>query len=183
MKYLTKEQWHRDPQVPDGINVVFMGKWGVGKTTLIRNLLRFNESAEECLPENIYEYREKPTPATLEEKMNIKSRVPVYRKKVIELGHIFIIVFAVDNKRSFEYATELKEEIFEMKGQNVPFVVVGNKSDRRQSNSEEVSYEFADLVVSVDWEKSYEEVSATENFGIDGLFCTVVKQQSLASCE
>lgn len=160
-----------------------MGYSGVGKTATIRRLLKEIEIKGNSRIENIYEYREKQS-------THIVPASPVtlsFRRRALEIGDIFVLVFAVNNLCSFEYAAELKDEICEIKGREVPIIFVGNKSDLRNSkmascdSADHVSYAYADLEVSVEWEKIYDEVSAENGSGFESLLSNIAQQEHLIS--
>ena len=45
------------------------------------------------------------------------------------MGHAFILVYAIDDTESFDKVSSLREEIIRLKGDDVPIMVVGNKTD------------------------------------------------------
>ena len=100
---------------------------------------------------------------------------PAMRKLEIQRSHAFVLVFAIDDKDSFQKVEELREEILQEKEGDVPpqIVVVGNKADR--DTHRHVSREEADTIVSLDWEHRYIETSAKSNVNIDAVFEQVLR--------
>ena len=191
MKYLSRGVLDRELHSSEGINVMVMGPAKVGKTSVIKGLLKQLEKNDDNQTKNIYEYRDGSTTGALDEKSPPSTPVSTaYRRRAIRLGEIFVLVFAVDNHSAFDYVEKLKDEICAMKGNDVPLIFVGNKSDLRKKRSkqdkmdtnEHVSYAFADLMVSVEWEKTYEEVSATNNAGFERLLNSIEKEQLVRQC-
>ena len=103
----------------------------------------------------------------------------------MNLGDVFVLVFGIDDPNSFDFVEMLKDELSQIKGYDVPIIVVGNKSDLRRKNDKSdgpetgkhVSYAFADLMVSVDWEKTYEEVSVKKNSGFESLLSSIKRKE------
>ena len=52
----------------------------------------------------------------------------------MNLGDVFVLVFAIDDPNSFDFLEMLKDELCQIKGYDVPIIVFGNKSDPRRKN-------------------------------------------------
>ena len=182
MKYLSRDTWDRELHSSEDINIVVMGKTKVDKTSVIKNIIRQLERRGEGQNKSIYEYRERTT----RHSPPLPVSTPL-RKEAMNLGDVFVRVFAIDDPNSFDFIEMLKDELCQIKGYDVPIIVVGNKSDLRKKNDrsggsetgKHVSYAFADLMVSVDLEKTYEEVSVKKNSGFESLLSSIEKKERL----
>jgi GTPase SAR1 family protein len=95
-------------------------------------------------------------------------------------GDIFILVYSIDNRESFEEVKHLHEQILQTKGQSttgggrlkrknlVPIVIVGNKCDKEHSRAVETSEmkELSDSYPSC----ACIEASAKKNINIEEIF-------------
>ena len=95
------------------------------------------------------------------------------RDQYMRTGEGFLLVFAVDNAKSFEEISQFREEIKYFKdGEDVPMVLVGNKCDLPTRNM--------DMAQAKDVAKSYSipfiETSAKTRMGVDGAFYTLVRE-------
>ena len=87
----------------------------------------------------------------------------------------FILVYSVDNTESFDCLSDLRDVIISVKGENVPIVVAGNKSELTMRKVHSI---MADCVVTMDWENPHFEVSAKTNHNITQLFRKVLEHPS-----
>jgi GTPase SAR1 family protein len=77
-----------------------------------------------------------------------------------------LLVFSVSDLASFEEASRLRDLVQQQRGEELPLVVVGNKTDlTRQITSEE-----AEATVLCDWENGYVECCAKDNLNIAAIF-------------
>ncbi len=80
----------------------------------------------------------------------------------INFGDGFLLVFALNDKESWEFLVQRRDRILKMKkGENSPIVVVGNKRDlerERVFTSEEIER------YTKEWGCPYIETSATVSF-------------------
>ncbi|XP_013907511.1 PREDICTED: dexamethasone-induced Ras-related protein 1 [Thamnophis sirtalis] len=103
---------------------------------------------------------------------------PAMRRLSILTGDVFILVFSLDNRDSFEEVQRLKQQILETKSclknktkENieVPLVICGNKGDRdfyREVESREI-----EQLLGQDSKKCpYFEISAKKNSSLDEMF-------------
>ena len=79
----------------------------------------------------------------------------------INSGDGFLLVFALNDKESWEFLLDLKERILKMKkGENPPILIVGNKKDLE----DERVFTKADIEkFTKEWNYQYMETSATVN--------------------
>ena len=176
MKYLSKGSWDRELNSPEDVNIVFMGAEKVGKKSVIKSVIRQLERKGKDHTKSIYECRERTTGSTPPGPVSL-----ALRREAMKLGDIFVLVFAIDDQSSFDYVQMLKDELLEIKGFFVPIIVVGNKADLRKYEGSDpgrfVSFPFADLMVCVDWDRPYEEVSVKKNAGFKSLVKSIEKQE------
>ena len=157
----------------DGFNIVVMGSSKVGKTTLIKRLLRLNDGKPDNILENIYEYR-----FGAENILRTKgSQEPPLLSRAISTGNAFLLLFSVYDCDSFEYANQLRDLIVGSKGESTPIICVGLTDEQNKPRKREISFEFADLVISCDWENKYQEVSLTTFSGLTELYEEALCQQ------
>lgn len=92
-------------------------------------------------------------------------------------GDVFVLVFSLDNRESFNEVQRLKRQIYETKSclknktkenLSVPLVICGNKWDREFQR--EVAREEIDQLVSGDEQCAYFEISAKRNTNVDLMF-------------
>uniref|UniRef100_A0A1I8A385 GTP-binding protein Rheb n=1 Tax=Steinernema glaseri TaxID=37863 RepID=A0A1I8A385_9BILA len=81
----------------------------------------------------------------------------------------YILVYAIDDKRSFEIMQTIHDKIIDSIGDiHVPLVVVGNKQDL-QHNSRMVPYQEGERLAQ-QWHASFIEASAKDNTEVDRIF-------------
>ena len=79
----------------------------------------------------------------------------------------FILVYSVEDMVSFDCLSDLRDTILSSRGETVPIVVAGNKSDLTIRKVHSI---MADCIVTIDWEHPHFEVSAKTNHSITQLF-------------
>ncbi|MEW8545918.1 MAG: GTP-binding protein [Candidatus Thiodiazotropha sp.] len=149
------------------IRVALMGAKGVGKSSIAQRYVhkRFSDEYKETIEEVYLKQVGHRTIEILDTCGD--DSFPVMRQLVIDSCHAFILVYAVDDVRSFDYVSDLRDRIISKRGSLVPIIVVGNKSDL---TIRKVSDVLADCIVSIDWENKYHEVSAKTNHNVTLLF-------------
>ncbi|XP_051905814.1 dexamethasone-induced Ras-related protein 1-like [Hippocampus zosterae] len=104
---------------------------------------------------------------------------PATRRLSILTGDVFVLVFSLDNRDSFQEARRLKRQISETKSRlrnktkesaEVPLVICGNKCDREFQR--QVLREEAEQLAGADEGRrcAYFEVSAKKNTNVDRMF-------------
>ena len=86
----------------------------------------------------------------------------------ISFGDGFLLVFAINDKTSFDYIPSKIEHIIKLKhDKTFPMILVGNKQDL--SNNKEVSYDDAKKLAD-SWNIEYIETSVKTTFNCDEAF-------------
>ena len=92
----------------------------------------------------------------------------------ITFGEGFLLVFAINDKESFELLEKKRERIIKGKhGENIPMLLVGNKQDL--SNKREVPYDDA-KALATKWGIDYIETSAKTKFNCKEAFETLTRK-------
>nr|XP_046190852.1 dexamethasone-induced Ras-related protein 1-like [Oncorhynchus gorbuscha] len=111
---------------------------------------------------------------------------PAMRRLSILTGDVFILVFSLDNRDSFQEVQRLKRQIYETKSclknktkenVDVPIVICGNKCDREFNR--EVQNEEIEKLVAGDEQCAYYEISAKRNTNVDQMFQTLFTMAKL----
>lgn len=101
-------------------------------------------------------------------------------------GDVFILVFSLDNRDSFQEVQRLKRQIYETKSclrnktkenVDVPLVICGNKCDR--DFYREVQEDEIEQLVGGDEHCAYFEISAKKNTNVDQMFQTLFTMAKL----
>ena len=101
---------------------------------------------------------------------------PGMRDVSITSSDAFILVFSFDSYESWEEVGKLRDMIQVDKGDDIPIVVVGNKSDLRSMADPRIPVESLEAIVTFDWENGYVECSAKERFNINKIFKELLQQ-------
>ncbi|XP_005996755.1 dexamethasone-induced Ras-related protein 1 [Latimeria chalumnae] len=113
---------------------------------------------------------------------------PAMRRLSILTGDVFILVFSLDNRYSFEEVQRLKQQITETKlclknktKENIdaPLVICGNKGDKEFCR--EVQTEDIEQLIAGDKNCAYFEISAKRNSNVDMMFQTLFTMAKLPS--
>ncbi|KAL0993456.1 hypothetical protein UPYG_G00108160 [Umbra pygmaea] len=170
--------------------MVILGSTKVGKTAIISRFL--NGKVEEQYTPTIEDFHRKF--------YSIRGDVyqldildtsgnhpfPAIRRLSILTGDVFILVFSLDNRDSFQEVQRLKRQIYETKSclknktkenVDVPIVICGNKCDRELSR--EIQNEEIEQLVSGDEQCAYYEISAKWNTNVDQMFQTLFTMAKL----
>jgi len=83
-----------------------------------------------------------------------------------------LLVFSVADLHSFEEVSRIRDLVQSVKGEEVPIVVVGNKTDLPR----EISKEEVEATVMFDWENGYMECCAKDNINITDVFKELLNQ-------
>lgn len=113
--------------------VVVFGEARTGKSSLIRTFLgeTFTDDYEPTV-EDFYSkqilYNDKNYQVDIIDTCGSEN-FPAMRRVDIQKADAILLVYSLDNPRSFERLEQLREEIFQERGHNLPVMVVANKSD------------------------------------------------------
>ena len=115
--------------------IAFMGEDGVGKSALINQIVdkkfleKYNPTVSNHLT-HVVEFEGHLCVCLLVDTAGVDD-FPAMRKLAISKGNAFVVVYAVDNRKSFETAKKLIREIKLLKSsaEEIRVVLVGNKND------------------------------------------------------
>lgn len=155
--------------------IVVMGSSKVGKSTFIKKLLCFNDSRYKLSGkkiDNLFEYREYTDAFHTDE-------VPKLRYRALETGNLFVMLFSVNDIDSFNFVNKLREQIVETKGNDVSIIFIGLTPEQTCSKqlSRSISFEFADLVISCDFESKYFELLLSQESEFEKVYDEILRYQ------
>ncbi|XP_012688745.1 dexamethasone-induced Ras-related protein 1-like [Clupea harengus] len=192
IKKMTPAEIEFDIPAKNCYRMVIMGSTKVGKTAIISRFL--NERFDDQYTPTIEDFHRKF--------YSIRGDVyqldildtsgnhpfPAMRRLSILTGDVFILVFSLDNRDSFQEVQRLKKQILETKSclknktkENtaVPLVICGNKCDRELYR--EVKDEEIEQLVGGDENCAYFEISAKRNANVDQMFSKLFTMAKLPS--
>ncbi|CAL8306995.1 unnamed protein product [Boreogadus saida] len=190
IKKMSPSESEYDIPAKNCYRMVILGSTKVGKTAIVSRFL--NSRFEEQYTPTIEDFHRKL--------YSIKGDVyqldildtsgnhpfPAMRRLSILTGDVFILVFSLDNRDSFQEVQRLKRQIFETKSclknktkehVDVPLVICGNKSDRDMHR--EVQPEDIEQLLAGDEKCAYFEISAKRNENVDKMFQTLFTMAKL----
>jgi len=98
---------------------------------------------------------------------------PVMRRLAIARGDAFLIVYAVNNAYSFDIARQMRQLVYEIKGDvinsSIPMLIVGNKCDVNV-NVREIARDYAETVIRDDWTTNFIETTCHERESVLNAF-------------
>uniref|UniRef100_A0A3Q3WJB4 GTP-binding protein n=1 Tax=Mola mola TaxID=94237 RepID=A0A3Q3WJB4_MOLML len=157
--------------------VVLLGDHGVGKTSLAGIFAGITEKDEQP-GEDTYERTltvdgEKTTLIVMDTWENDKLDVSA-QDDCLNIGSAYVIVYSVTNRSSFDSASELRITLRRARqAENIPIILVGNKSDLVRSREVAVEEGRACAVV---FDCKFIETSASLQHNVAELFEGVVRQ-------
>jgi len=107
----------------------------------------------------------------------VSSNATLQRLTVGE-SDAFVLVYAVDDRASFEEVRRLRQLVIEARGDEAPIVVVGNKCDLI-GERRVVDRVMAQCTANIDWNHGYVETSAMDNANIADIFEELMVQAGL----
>ncbi|OWK06601.1 RALA [Cervus elaphus hippelaphus] len=149
--------------------VIMVGSGGVGKSALTLQFM-YDEFVEDYEPTKADSYRKKVVLDGEEVQIDIldtagQEDYAAIRDNYFRSGEGFLCVFSITEMESFAATADFREQILRVKeDENVPFLLVGNKSDledKRQVSVEEAKTR-ADQ-----WNVNYVETSAKTRANVD----------------
>ncbi|XP_035667136.1 ras-related protein Rap-1A-like [Branchiostoma floridae] len=167
------------------VRLVVLGAGGVGKSSLVSQFMRgvfntfYEPTVEECyrhflhLPDgNMHCIEILDTGGT--------HQFPAMQELNIKTAHGFIIVYSIDDAESFKEAHKLRKLVVNVKGtENIPLVMVGNKSDLAVDR--EVQKDEAVTAAREEWRCPFLETSAKYNRNVYDIFLALLN--SVETCE
>ncbi|KAI3365452.1 hypothetical protein L3Q82_010530 [Scortum barcoo] len=164
--------------------MVILGSTKVGKTAIVSRFLngRFDEQYTPTIEDfhrKLYSIKGDVYQLDILDTSG-NHPFPAMRRLSILTGDVFILVFSLDNRDSFQEVQRLKRQIFETKSClknkikeniDVPLVICGNKGDREFYR--EVQQEEIEQLVAGDEKCAYFEISAKRNENVDKMFQTL----------
>lgn len=166
------------PMPPMGSLVIMVGSGGVGKSALTLQFM-YDEFVEDYEPTKADSYRKKVVLDGEEVQIDIldtagQEDYAAIRDNYFRSGEGFLCVFSITELESFAATADFREQILRVKeDENVPFLLVGNKSDledKRQVSIEEAKNR-ADQ-----WNVNYVETSAKTRANVDKVFFDLMRE-------
>ncbi|XP_043945596.1 dexamethasone-induced Ras-related protein 1 [Protopterus annectens] len=172
--------------------MVILGSSKVGKTAIVSRFLngRFDDQYTPTIEDfhrKLYSIRGEVYQLDILDTSG-NHPFPAMRRLSILTGDVFILVFSLDNRDSFEEVQRLKQQILETKSClknktkeniDVPLVICGNKGDREFFR--EVKTEEIEQLLLGDGQCAYFEISAKKNTNLDEMFHTLFRMAKLPS--
>ncbi|XP_075558247.1 uncharacterized protein LOC142590212 [Dermacentor variabilis] len=103
---------------------------------------------------------------------------PAMRRLAIDSGDAFLLVYAIDERDSFELVRKLRDDVLAAR-KAPPIVVVGNKTDLESHR--QVQSQMVEPIVCIDWEHGWVECSAKDNTNIARVFQELLAQAHFKS--
>ncbi|XP_059393843.1 GTP-binding protein Di-Ras1-like [Carassius carassius] len=160
------------PEQSNDYRVVVFGAGGVGKSSLV---LRFVKGTfrDTYIPTVEDTYRQviscDKSVCTLEITDTTGShQFPAMQRLSISKGHAFILVYSITSRQSLEELKPIYQQVLAIKGnvENIPIMLVGNKSDETQR---EVETKEGEAQANI-WKCAFMETSAKTNTNVKELF-------------
>lgn len=162
--------------------VIMVGSGGVGKSALTLQFM-YDEFVEDYEPTKADSYRKNIILGGQECQIDIldtagQEDYAAIRDNYFRSGEGFLCVFSITDRDGFDYTQDFRDQILRVKGadsatDNIPFVLIGNKSDltsRRQISVEEAER------LAASWRVPYIETSAKTKDNVDKVFYDLLEQ-------
>ncbi|KAL2023508.1 hypothetical protein VTK56DRAFT_2116 [Thermocarpiscus australiensis] len=159
-------------------NVVVLGAGGVGKSCLTAQFVHhaWIESYDPTIEDS---YRTQKSIDGRQVVLEIldtagTEQFVAMRDFYMKTGNGFLLVFSISSKSSFEELCTLRDDIIRIKDdENIPIVVVGNKSDLEDQRAVDRAKAFS---VCQRWRAPYYEASARTRTNVDEAFLDLCRQ-------
>ncbi|XP_067670712.1 ras-related protein Rap-2c-like [Haliotis asinina] len=168
-------------------NLIVMGATSVGKTSLISQFVHGKTKSPSADSTKDF-YSCKITDGDLNVCVDILDthgdlEFPQMMKLAIQTGDAFVLVYAVDDKTSFERVNCIRDMVLKWKSKekkNTIIIVVCNKMDLNVPDRSPPK-EVVEAVVEMDWGHSYMEITTRDKEAVDKVFKEVI-QRHIWSC-
>ena len=167
--------------------VIMVGSGGVGKSALTLQFM-YDEFVEDYEPTKADSYRKNIVLGGKECQIDIldtdgQEDYAAIRDNYFRSGEGFLCVFSITERESFESSQEFRDQILRVKGaennssaeNNVPFILIGNKSDLKESGRRQVPTEECERVAA-GWRVPYIETSAKTKDNVDKVFYDLLQK-------
>lgn len=161
--------------------VIMVGSGGVGKSALTLQFM-YDEFVEDYEPTKADSYRKNITLGGNECQIDIldtagQEDYAAIRDNYFRSGEGFLCVFSITDRETFEATQEFRDQILRVKGadcatDNIPFILIGNKSDL---HNRKVSVQEAEQLAQR-WRVQYVETSAKTRDNVDKVFYDLLTQ-------
>ncbi|XP_072918249.1 GTP-binding protein REM 1 [Hemitrygon akajei] len=158
--------------------VLLLGDSGVGKTSLINVFAGVQDAHGESTGEETYERTltvdGEDTTLIVMDTWGSESDESWVQDYCMQVGNAYIIVYSITDRTSFESASELRIQLRRLRqAENIPIILVGNKSDLVRRRDVSVEEGRACAVV---FDCKFIETSATLHHNVTELFEGIVRQ-------
>ena len=103
---------------------------------------------------------------------NYVDEFPAMLKCSLASADAVLLVYSVSELESFEEVSRLRDLVHLHRGEEMPVVVVGNKTDLER----QIPREEAEATVLCDWENGYVECCAKDNLNVPAIFRALLVQ-------
>ena len=160
--------------------VVVFGEARTGKSSLIKTFIGegFTDDYEPTI-EDFYTkqivYNDKNYQVDIIDTCGSEN-FPAMRRVDINKADAILLVYSLDNPRSFERLEQLREEIFQERGHNLPVMVVANKSDvvldghALEMKTTDGTFINTKYVAEKEWNLLWTITSAKMAWGVEDMF-------------
>jgi len=158
--------------------VIMVGSGGVGKSALTLQFM-YDEFVEDYEPTKADSYRKKVVLDAEEVQIDIldtagQEDYAAIRDNYFRSGEGFLCVFSITESESFQATAEFREQILRVKSdENIPFLLVGNKSDLEEKRQVTLSEAQAR---ARQWNIPYVETSAKTRANVDKVFYDLMRE-------
>ena len=118
------------------IKVLVLGDEGVGKTSLVKSLLRQDlATGKNHTVYDVYEKEFKEAHGTIRVEFTVitgKFAFPAMERLAIKRSDVFVLVYSLEKRKTLKEIERLRKVLIETKNQHsteIPIIVVGNKLD------------------------------------------------------
>lgn len=159
-------------------HIVVLGSGGVGKSCLTAQFVQnvWIESYDPTIEDSYRKVLDVDGRHVVLEILDTAGteQFTAMRELYMKTGQGFLLVFSITSASSFHELAELREQIRRIKDDdNVPMVLIGNKSDLEEDRAVPRPRAFA---ISRDWNIPYFEASARRRANVDEAFVDLCRQ-------